>query len=254
MGTSNVRFAVRSPSQKSLVQDIAAQKTQPLVRTAIRIALPALPVTHSAEPLYYALLAGLATSHESDFQNALKSSLKGREKPELSLGEAVWNRASELAGSSAKTQGGRIAESALKRTFAYLLQKYSAQMVERDASSLIDAIGKRVTDEEFVQRFLTNYLLELTLFQIRTADDDPKYSAARAYHYAGGRLLGSSGERAFRTELLENCEALAKRITRRVSKAGLIEEAKDGRPPNDRLIADLREALSEVLQDRGDRG
>jgi hypothetical protein len=199
--------------------------------------------------LYYALYAGLATRQKTRIQDYVRDALKGREQPELSLGEVVWEKASQLAGSSANTQAGRIAQIALKRTYASLLEKYHPES-GKEPLAFIDGIGKDVTDDGFVEEFLTNYMFELVLAQMRTTNEDLKYNGARAYHYAGGRLLTRDDERKFRKELMEDCKILARRVRKRISKTNLIITIKEGEPLTEQVQKTIQQALGEALREQ----
>lgn len=183
-------------------------------------------------------------------RDAVTNSLKDLERPELSLGEAVWNSASELAGSSSRTQAGRIAETALKRTYATLLQTRGPEIGKKDPVSLLEEMAANVSDDMFVQQFLTDYLFELTLRQIRTTSVDYRYNGAHEYHFAGGSLLTPENEGLFRKKLEEQCGIIAKQIAKRVFSSGVIEEAKQGASFSETIVRALQDALGEAIREK----
>lgn len=120
----------------------------------------------------------------------------------------------------------------------------------KDPLLLISAISRDLTDKNFVQKFLANYLFELILYQMRATNEDLRFNGARAYHYAGGRLLTHKDEKELRRELMEDCEFLARRVTNRILKTGLMTKVKEGAPLTEQTVDAVQQALGEALPDQ----
>lgn len=117
-----------------------------------------------------------------------------------------------------------------------------------DAEKNIKGFVEKYGTEGFMRVFLSNYLFELILYQLRSEDTTQSYNSALKFHMKGKDIASLKDTEAYQDEIKKICAKKAGYIIERLKKEGIVESWEKIQFNDPRISEIIQDSLKEIFK------